>query len=798
MRRRVDDSEDVSLYYEAKERAYEVPIKEQVIDTRLREIVSLGATLSGDELDGFLSERCSDDSALMQTAVRLLSIPAVVHGGAESDAQSLCVTSVVWPTQPRHMVSRDDSIQWDPLPPGSVLSHRYLIEEYLASGGIGRVYRALDQELDAPVALKTLRPEIANAPAAHRRFKQEVLLARSVTHRHVCRIFDLGCDEERNLTFLTMEFLAGETLQSYIRRNGAVGPVLALSWARQLSGALDTAHRAGIIHCDFKSGNVMVVPGPDGVGRAVVTDFGLAVAVERGVKREPLSERNVEPVDSGISDSASECGAITSPPWEGTNVTSGGSRGPLVGTPSYMSPEQVRGEFLDAASDLYSFGVVLFEMITGRLPFAAPTPRAAALAHVMEEPPDPKSFADVANRWSETILRLLSKEPSQRFSTGREVVSALEGLGGCEVLAGHSIPAECDTFVARTEELRSLVSALESSEPRAGTRVLTIVGPGGTGKTRLAINYGWASVNRWEGGVWFCDLSEARDVEGIVSAVAKSLDVPLGKTDPVRQLEHAIGSRAGSLIILDNFEQVVDYAIPTLGSWATSAARVKFLVTSRERLHVPGELVLELEPLDPETDGTELFEVRARNSRAGFEVGADNRARIQEIVRRLDGIPLAIELAAGRLRILSLDQLAERLEDRFQLLTGGVLGRHQTLRVVMDWSWELLTSWERSAVAQASVFEGGFMLDAAEHVLDVSSASESPPAIDLVQSLVDKSWLSVRVVGERPRFWMYSTIQEYASERLSLDEVPEPEVGRCDREARPRLQGRQTADPLPT
>jgi predicted ATPase/Tfp pilus assembly protein PilF len=614
---------------------------------------------------------------------------------------------------------------------GAVIAGRYRIEAFLAEGGMGQVYRAHDLDLDVPLALKTIHPGIASSADSLRRFKQEVLLARSVTHRNVCRIFDLQRDAATGVAFLTMEFLAGETLSSRIQRRGPLAAEVALPLIRQMADALDAAHRAGIVHRDFKSSNVMVVETGE-EGRAVITDFGLAVT-------------------------------LGSPAAEG--LRGDVAAGALVGTPAYMSPEQVRGEAVGPAADLYALGVVLFEMCTGELPFHGATGWDTARAHLTTAPPSPRTLATIDEAWEGAILRLLAKSPSERFATAYDAVRVLEGHVVDRAAAHHSLPAENDAFVGRTTELAAIAAQLDPANPHA-TRLLTVQGPGGAGKTRLAQRYGWDHLADWPGGVWFCDMSEARGVDAMATAVAASLGVPLRGDDPIVQLGHAIASRGRCLLVLDNFEQLVEHAEATLGRWLDRAPEASFLVTSQERLQLPGGRSFALEPLDPATQGVELFEVRAQAHRPGFVVDAANRPQVEAIARSLDGLPLAIELAASRLRMLSLEQLGARLRDRFKILAAGTGGRHATLRATLDWSWDLLAPWEQSAMMQVSVFEGGFTLEAAEAVVELSGFEETWLTLDVIQSLVDKSWLRARVVRGAPRFEMYTSVQEYASAKL--------------------------------
>jgi predicted ATPase/class 3 adenylate cyclase len=334
----------------------------------------------------------------------------------------------------------------------------------------------------------------------------------------------------------------------------------------------------------------------------------------------------------------------------------------------------------------------------------------------------------------------------------------------------HNLPAERDGFVGRVAELDALAAMLDR-----GTRLVTVVGPGGGGKTRFVLRYGWTWLGEWSGGVHFADLSEARTLDGIFYAIASALGVALGRDDPAVQLGHATGSRGRCLVIVDNFEQVISHARETIGRWLDAAPDATFVVTSRERLHLPGEQVLPLEPLPLDVEAVELFELRARAQRPGFTVNDDNRRDVREIVRMLDGLPLAIELAAARIRIMSPARLVERLRDRFKLLAGarGASGRQATLRRAIDWSWDLLEPWEQAALAQCSIFEGGFTLEAAEAVLDLTEWPEAAPVMDVVQALVDKCLLRTWFPSGRrrhdidePYFGMYISIHEYASEKL--------------------------------
>ena len=243
---------------------------------------------------------------------------------------------------------------------GDLVAERYRIVRLIGEGGMGEVYEAEDLLLRERVALKTVRHEVASDEKVIERFKREIQLARKVTHPNVCRIFDVGLHRlpgtRADLAFLTMELLEGETLAARLTRAGRLSPAEAAPLAVQMAAALDAAHSAGIVHRDFKSANVMLVGdgSASGLGlRAVVTDFGLA----RGKQ------------------------AATDP-----NITGDGG---VVGSPSYMAPEQVEGKEVTGAADIYALGVVLYEMVTGRLPFVGDTPLSTAVMRLREDPVTP-------------------------------------------------------------------------------------------------------------------------------------------------------------------------------------------------------------------------------------------------------------------------------------------------------------------------------------------------------------------------------------------------------------------------
>ena len=277
----------------------------------------------------------------------------------------------------------------DQLRPGAVFAGRYDVKEILGVGGMGVVYRAFDRELQEPVAIKTLRAEaLAGGSVALERFKQEIRLARRIAHRNVVRTYDLG--EVNGTYYLTMEYVEGTSLKQLISSRGKLPIPVTLTVGKQLCRALEVAHAEGVIHRDIKPQNMVVEPN----GFLKVMDFGIA--------------------------------RLANPP-QGKGLTEAGMS---IGTPDYMSPEQLAGLELDARADLYAAGVVLFECVTGRVPFEAATTWALVAKHLEEAPPDPRSLNDeVPQGLALVILKAMAKEPDGRYATASAMHDALAAVG---------------------------------------------------------------------------------------------------------------------------------------------------------------------------------------------------------------------------------------------------------------------------------------------------------------------------------------------------------------------------------
>ncbi len=329
------------------------------------------------------------------------------------------------------------------------------------------------------------------------------------------------------------------------------------------------------------------------------------------------------------------------------------------------------------------------------------------------------------------------------------------------------------SFVGREDDLLDLADDLSS-----GARLVTILGPGGAGKTRLARHFGRKLLEDRApaGGVWFIDLTEAQDLQDVLAAVCAAVELHPDSgddDDPVIAVGHAIAELGDALLILDNYEQLVNTAGDAVGTWLDLAPHARFLVTAREPLRLGWERCFELDPLSAE-DAAALFVERASAARRGFGSDDAHAETVNAIVVLVDRLPLAIELAAARVTSMSVDSILQKLTDRMRdvLRTSrrDVPSRQATLWNTVDWSWELLSKWEQEALCQCAVFRGGFFLDAAESVLDLSLYPDAPASLDVVEELVRKSLIrrsEAAGLDREIRFRLYETIRDYAEQRSS-------------------------------
>src|SRR6266446_3274266 len=631
----------------------------------------------------------------------------------------------------------------------TVISH-YRILGKIGSGGMGVIYEAEDLKLGRHVALKILPEELVEDPQSLRRFAREARLASALNHPNICTIYEV--DEGNSLAFIAMELVEGKTLRELLV-SGLLPMRKAIEIAAQIAEGLAKAHEAGITHRDLKPENLMV--SDDGFVK--ILDFGLA--------------KLVSPSEADI------CTTSTTP-------------GLVLGTVGYMSPEQASGDNrLDFRSDQFSFGLVLYEMVTGKRAFQRST-AAETLVAILREPPEPitRQNRDAPAPLCWAIERCLAKEPDKRYVSTRDLARELatirdrfaeKPLQQVEARPAN-LPVQRTGFVGREKE----VAAVKELLLRQDVRLLTITGPGGIGKTRLAVEVANGLVESFPGGTHFVSLSSLSDPGLIASVIVQALGIrEAGGQSPLEILKKNLQDslRAPMLLLLDNFEHLVQ-AAPTVAELLATGPNLKIMVTSRAALHVYGEHEFPVPPLAlPDSrsmpsvqvllqcPAVALFVQRATVAKPDFELNRENASAVAEICARLDGLPLAIELAAARVKVLSPSSMLTRLTSRLQLLTGGsrdLPQRQQTLRAAIDWSYDLLDAAERKLFRRLSVFVGGCTLEGAEAVCNTRGDLDLD-LLDAMSSMVDKSLAhQVEQAKGESRFAMLETIREYALEKL--------------------------------
>jgi predicted ATPase/serine/threonine protein kinase len=624
----------------------------------------------------------------------------------------------------------------------------YRILAKLGAGGMGEVYQAHDGKLDRPVAIKVLSGEITASEERVTRFRAEARAVSALNHPHIVVIHDVG--DLDGLPFIVTELVEGETLRQRLTR-GPIGVREAIDIGRQVASALAAAHDRGVVHRDIKPENIMLRP----VGYVKVLDFGLA-------KLAPdCTESETETAFCTVS-------------------------GVIVGTPQYMSPEQASGQRVDFRSDQFSLGAVLYELLTSRSPFRRSSPILSAAAVVSEDPePIARLCPDVPLplRWA--IERCLAKRPSDRYASTTELSHDLDTVHARisdirqqpAALARSNLPTPSTPFVGRGPDVEAITALFAHGD----VRWLTLTGPGGVGKTRLAVEVARQMSPAFGGAVFFVPLVSVTDAALVAPAIGQVLGIRAdGQDTPVDILKRGLASLDSSLLlVLDSLEHLADAAV-FVSDLLEACPLVTVLVTSRARLHVSAEHEYQVAPLGvPDTRVREpgalasvpaiaFFVDRARAARADFALTPANADAVAGICAALDGLPLAIELAAAQIRMLSPQALLTRLAGRSLSLGGGARDlptRQQTLRGTIAWGYELLTSAEQRLFRRLAVFAGSWTLESAEAVADARQ-DLGIDIFDGMSSLVDKSLVQTERRDADPRFTMLSTVREYARERL--------------------------------
>ncbi|MHA4852896.1 protein kinase domain-containing protein [Rhodococcus sp. MSC1_016] len=632
----------------------------------------------------------------------------------------------------------------------------------IGRGGFGVVFRCRQADLDRTVAVKILTSDL-DEENRERFLREQRAMGRLTGHPNIVNILQVGATSSGR-PYIVMPFHSRNSLDAEIRRHGPLSVEDMLKLGVKMTAALESAHRHGILHRDVKPANILLTD----YGEPALTDFGIAH------------------VSGGFETAA----------------------GIVTGSPAFTAPEVLAGRPPSRAADVYGLGATLFCALTGHAAFERRSGEQLVAQFVRittESAPDLRNYR-IADDISAVIEQTMSADPLARPSAVelgehlREaqlrhgfppdemaLVSEDESRRGLQ-LGSHrrqpsavdpvhqfkaDLPVEMTSFVGRRREVSEAKKLLEAS------RLVTLTGTGGVGKTRLALRVAAQAQRAFPGGVRLVGLGELRDESLLVDVVSGALGLRDQSARPIHDVLVEFLASKRILLVLDNCEQLVDAVARLVEDLLRACSELRILATSREALAISGEAVLRVPPLTvPGSerqplvqglagyDAVRLFVERAASAVPGFELTEDNQDAVAGICRRLDGLPLAIELAAARLRAMSPEQILQRITDRFVLLTGGARNaptRQQALRLCIDWSFELCTSREQLVWTRLSVFAGSFELDSAEaicgHDLDPTGV------LDTVTALLDKSILLREESGQMVRFRMLETLRGYGREK---------------------------------
>lgn len=626
------------------------------------------------------------------------------------------------------------------------LPDRFQALQLIARGGCGVVYRALDRQTGQPVAVKQVLTTAGDAALAQA-LQREALMLRGLRHPRLPAYVDFFADDAS--CCLVMAYVEGDDLGRQLERRDGPFPVAqALAWAGQLLETLTYLHsqQPPVIHRDIKPANLKV----NQQGQVILLDFGLAKGAGATLHSLPGYTLN------------------------------------------YAPPEQLRGDRTDASSDLYSLGATLYHLISGMKPPDA-LRREAALLDGQPDPLTPAHLlhAQISPALSDVLHRSLALDRCERFHHADQMQQALQQAlaePATRIVAGpdrasrtpHNLPAQLTPLIGREQE----VAAVQALLRRADVRLVTLTGVGGIGKTRLALASAAGLLADFPDGVYFASLIEATEPDQATAVVARALGVqekagrPLldGLLDVLRQ-----GRR---LLVLDNFEHILE-AAPLATTLLSAAPGLTVLATSRERLNLRGERVYIVPPLaTPPGDlaltpasaasyaALALFAARAQAVWPDFLLDTSNIQAVAQLCQGLDGLPLAIELAAARIQTLTPAAMHGQLAERFNWLDRGPRDaptRQRSMMAAIDWSYDLLNQHARRLWQYLAVFVAGCDAEAIEFVArQASLPAENLPSA--VQSLVDQHILRPgqgRDGGRR--YVMLETLRSYGLRRLAQE-----------------------------
>ncbi len=664
----------------------------------------------------------------------------------------------------------------------------YRLVRLLGRGGFAEVYLGEHVYLHSHAALKVLKV-VLNDEDIDDLVTEAQTLAR-LSHPHIVRVLDFAVED--GTPFLVMEYAPNGTLRRLHPQGTRLSPETILPYVQQMASALQYAHDQRLIHRDVKPENMLL----DRQDQVLLSDFGLAM----------LSPQTFGHSTQKMTDS-------------------------FVGTTSYLAPEQLQGN-PQAQSDQYALGVVVYEWLCGKRPFNG-SPMEIAMQQLSAPPPSLREQGpDLSPALEETVLRALAKEPQQRFASVHDFALAFERAcqGMAQPLANASsttseksqyslkpepmwkVPTTFTPLIGREQDVINICEMLKRQE----VRMLTLLGTGGIGKTRLSWQVAAEIREHFADGVCCVPLAPVTEPDLVIPTIAQELGIQeIGGLSLFEPVKVALREKH-FLLILDNFEQVVA-AAPLVEEILAACPHVKIVVTSRAVLRLRAEYEYPVPPLGlpnldqlPENEtltqytAVALFVQRAKAVQPTFQVTGSNARIVAEICVRLDGLPLAIELAAARVKVLPPQALLARLSQPLLVLTGGARTlplRQQTLRNTLKWSYDLLDAEEQQLFRRLTVFVDGWTLEAVEEVgkLIDPGDSSSLSVLDGVTSLLDKSLLlRVESEGEEARLIMPTTIREYGKE--CLQENDETEITQRAHalyflsfveEAEPHLKGEQ-------
>lgn len=642
----------------------------------------------------------------------------------------------------------------------TIIGNRYDKLDKIGQGGMGTVYRGLDRQTKLDVAIKHLKREaVGTNTDMIQRFRREGALLRELNHPNIVHLIDVvEADDEH---YIIMEYVSGGSLSDLLRRKGPLPIERSLQIALDLADALTRAHRLGIIHRDLKPSNILIAD--DETPR--LSDFGIAHANDG----EPITKT-----------------------------------GEILGTIAYLPPEALQSGDFNERGDIWSLGIIIYQMLTGKLPFDHTSPVPTLITAILQKPiPDISDIReDVPAPLQELLLQMLAKDPNQRVNSVRQVGVILESL-----LSGTPItpirmttanlivndvetvsetlrvpqstitnstdslqlvknaPSQILSFVGRQQDLLDLQALF--NDPT--TNLVTILGVGGTGKTRLALQLANLLAPRYKDGAYFVSMASVENEQQGMQAFADGLGFHFTGTDQAHNELSAYIREKQMLIVMDSFEQVI-HSIDHFLEMKAQAPNIHYIMTSRERLNIQNEKVhilggLEVPTAADETalqaSGVQLFIQKAQRMDPEFDPN-EHIASIVRIVQMLDGSPLGIQLAGGWLNIMEPDEVADEIADSLDFLESRVRDvpeRQRSLRATFNYSWKTLSDEERSSLLALSIFPSSFRRDAAKSVAKAS--------IRTLTTLADKSKITInKRTGD---YVLHNMVKTFAREILQDD-----------------------------